>query len=160
MPSTYLYLNPKDRILAQGGKLVWRNLPKISLTSRQCYISIVQFGLTLVALDVDNRFMIKANIPAENYYSSDNEGVVLCSLEPTRVVAQRSVFQLSNESGYAIEIWTNDNYSSLEFTVLGFDGLPFAIGDTDDVDVVLRFDYPEVKEIQNNYVATMPKNLL
>jgi hypothetical protein len=160
MPSTYLFLNPKNRVLGQGGKAVWINLPKLSLTSRQCYLSVAQFGFTKNAAGVDNRFMIKLNIASENYYSSDNEGVVMCSLEPTRVVQPRTLFQLSNESGFPIEILTNDNYSRLEFTLLDFNGLPFAVDDADVIDIVLKFDYPEVEEIQQTYVATMPKNLL
>jgi hypothetical protein len=167
MPSTYLYLSPKDRITDPAGRAVWINVPKLSLSSRQCYVSIAQMGYMINAVTVDNRFIVKMNIASDNYFSSDNEGVVVCALEPTRVVNPRTIYQLSNESGDPIEILTNDNYTRLEFTILDAFGNVFPVAPpavfptfSDTIDIVLKFDYPEVEEIQNNYVATIPKNLL
>jgi hypothetical protein len=170
MPSTYLYLSPKNRITDPAGRAVWIDLPKLSLTSRQCYLSIAQMGFMINANTAEtqgNRFIVKMNIASDNYYSSDNEGVVVCALEPTRVINPRPIYQLSNESGDPIEILTNDNYTRLEFTILDAFGNFFPVAApaafpafSDTIDIILKFDYPEVEEIQKTYVATMPKNLL
>lgn len=160
MPSTYLYLNPKNRVLGLNGRLLWQNVPNLSLTSRQCYLSVSQFGIQINESNVDDRFVIKMNLASQNYYSSDNDGVVVCALQATRIVAPRTVYQLSVESGSPIEILTNDNYNTLEFFIIDSAGDVRLVDDADSVDVVLKFDYPDVEDVQQVYVETMPKRLL
>lgn len=159
MPATYLYLNQLQRVLGQD-KIVFQNLPIISRTSRQCYLSVDLFGIQFAGTNIDVQPIIKLNIASENYYSSDNDGVVICTLEPTRIATNVSVYQLSMGSGEPIRIMTNDNYNRLEFTIIGSDGLQINVLDTTQISIVLKFEYPEIDSVQEQYVATIPKNLL
>ena len=67
MPSKYLFLENTNRNLS-----VWNNLPTLSQSSRECYISVSSAKLIFEDVPLFYAVKLKIDLPVMNYASSSN----------------------------------------------------------------------------------------
>jgi len=75
MPSKYLFLENTNRNLS-----VWDNLPTLSQSSRQCYISVASVKLIFDDFPLFYSVRLKIDLPVMNYASSSNSIPVIAML--------------------------------------------------------------------------------
>ena len=82
MPSKYLFLANVQRQQSPENA-VWNNLPTLSQSTRECYLTIVNFKVTFHSTETHTSVNVKMNIPSANYFSSDNSNPVVAFLTTT-----------------------------------------------------------------------------
>ena len=75
MPSKYLFLENTNRNLS-----VWDNLPTLSQSSRECYISVSSAKLIFEDVPLFYAVKLKIDLPVINYASSSNSIPVIAML--------------------------------------------------------------------------------
>jgi len=82
MPSKYLFLENAQRNLS-----VWDNLPTLSQSSRQCYISVASAKLVFSGITYFYAVRLKIDLPVMNYASSSNGIPVIAMLSQERITS-------------------------------------------------------------------------
>ena len=151
MPSKYLFLSDAERDKTSTNAL-WNNLPTISQSTRECYLSLTEFKATFQGSKGDGLF-VKMNIPAQNYFSSDNSEPVLGLLdEPTD---NKYLFNKDNK----ISILTNDNLKSVKIILTDLENTAINISSVDKINLVLKLDYIDQEAMMNQVLLEYPKHL-
>lgn len=151
MPSSYLFLSEKQR-----EDFTWINLPTISQSSRECYLTVINCKVLLSAgSTANNSLIVKMKIPSLNYFSSDNKDVTVAFLYETKTKS----FTLEHEN--QISILTNDNLKSVEIILEDEDGdvIEDAETNVDSVELMLKLDYIDQDAMANQVVVEYPKRL-
>jgi hypothetical protein len=151
MPSKYLFLSDAERDKTSTNAL-WNNLPTISQSTRECYLSLAEFKAEFQGNKGDGLF-VKMNIPAQNYFSSDNSEPVLGLLdEPT---TNDYIFNKDNK----ISILTNDNLKSVKIILTNLENTAINISSVDKINLVLKLDYVDQEAMVNQVLLEYPKHL-
>jgi hypothetical protein len=149
MPSKYLFLSSAQR---SGYK--WNNLPTISQSTRECYLTVINCKIILssgsVAHDSVN---VKMKIPSLNYFSSDNQDVSVAFLNE----GQTKIFTIEHEN--EISILTNDNLKTVEFALEDNDGDAIDADDVESFEVMIKLDYIDQDAMVNQVLLEYPKRL-
>ena len=149
MPSKYLFLSSAQR---SGYK--WNNLPTISQSTRECYLTVINCKIILssgsVAHDSVN---VKMKIPSLNYFSSDNQDVSVAFLNE----GQTKIFTIEHEN--EISILTNDNLKTVEFVLEDNNGSVISLTDNDSMEVMIKLDYIDQDAMVNQVLLEYPKRL-
>ena len=149
MPSKYLFLSSAQR---SGYK--WNNLPTISQSTRECYLTVINCKIILssgsVAHDSVN---VKMKIPSLNYFSSDNQDVSVAFLNE----GQTKIFTIEHEN--EISILTNDNLKTVEFALEDNDGDAIDVDDVESFEVMIKLDYIDQDAMVNQVILEYPKRL-
>ena len=149
MPSKYLFLSSAQR---SGYK--WNNLPTISQSTRECYLTVINCKVILssgsVAHDSVN---IKMKIPSLNYFSSDNQDVAVAFLNE----GQTKIFTIEHDN--EISILTNDNLKSIDFALEDNDGDAIDADDVSSFEVMIKLDYIDQDAMVNQVLLEYPKHL-
>jgi len=108
MPSKYLFLENAQRNLS-----VWDNLPTLSQSSRQCYISVASAKLVFSDIPLFYAMRVKIDLPVMNYTSSSNSIPVIALLSQgtnnitSSGTTENIVFELIHAD--QIQLLSNDN---------------------------------------------------
>jgi hypothetical protein len=149
MPSKYLFLSSAQR---SGYK--WNNLPTISQSTRECYLTVINCKIILssgsVAHDSVN---VKMKIPSLNYFSSDNQDVSVAFLNE----GQTKIFTIEHEN--EISILTNDNLKTVEFALEDNDWDAIDADDVESFEVMIKLDYIDQDAMVNQVLLEYPKRL-
>ncbi len=81
MESKYLFLSVKQADVV-GNSLVWQNLPTLSESRRQCYITVANVVVVFDSV-TPSQVLVQMNLPTGNYYSSNNDEPIVSFLQPT-----------------------------------------------------------------------------
>lgn len=152
MPSKYLFLSDAQRDKTQTNA-VWNNLPTLSQSTRECYLSLAEFKVEFEALENVDGIFIKANIPSQNYFSSDNGDPVLGLLDEP--ATKDYILNKDNH----ISILTNDNLKSFKITLTNLENSVINISSVDKVNLVLKLDYVDQEAMVNKFLSEEPKRL-
>lgn len=153
MPSKYLFLSESNR---QGGldRPIWKNLPTISQSTRECYLTIIDFKIVFeTASIVNDSLNLKMNIPTNNYFSSDNSNPMVAFLDKTDTI------HCSLQKGNEIQILTNDNLRNIEFILEDNSGEEIPVDDLDFIQVMIKLDYLDQEQQTEQFLLEMPKRL-
>ena len=101
-----------------------------------------------------NGVILKSNIQASNYYSDDNESTAIGFFHFSTTHGTDKRYELS-ESGKSQLQCSNVRY--VEISPRLFDGSVIALADITGVALLFKIDYPEVGEIQGDYVKSIQK---
>lgn len=154
MPSKYLFLSNANVASISGGKVVWNNLPTLSESTRECYVSIYDMSVQVSTTTDKSPIFVKLNLPSINYFSSDNRSPTMRTLPFTN---NDDVFA-SNSGSPSIELLTNDNLKSIEVELVDIENEPTNL-DVLSVNLTLKIDYVDQKAIAQDYLSQIPMRL-
>ena len=150
MPSKYLFLENAQRNLS-----VWDNLPTLSQSSRECYISVASAKLVFSDIPVFYAVILKIDLPVMNYASSSNSIPVIAML--SQGTTENKVFELVHAD--QIQLFSNDNLKRAKFVLEDEDGVEIVLDADDRLDIMLKIDYIDQLAVTNQYIGEIPKHL-
>lgn len=151
MPSKYLFLSHSQKSVAGAS---WINLPTLSQSSRECYLTMVSAKLVFDTNAVHEGINLKMDIPVMNYASSDNDIPMVAMLEQG---TDTKIYHLP--TGNDIHLLTNDNLKNINITTEDNFGNVLTLAAGDSLEIMLKLDYIEQQDIAKDYLAGLPKHL-
>jgi hypothetical protein len=158
MLSKYLFLENANRNLS-----VWNNLPTLSQSSRECYISASSAKLIFEDVPLFYAVKLKIDLPVINYISSSNSIPVIAMLSQgtnnitSSGTPENKVFELIHAD--QIQLFSNDNLKRAKFVLEDEDGSEIVLDADDKLDIVLKLDYIDQAAIANQYIKETPMRL-
>ena len=157
----YLYLSDNQAVIG-AGRVTWNNIPTLSQSSRECYVTAVKLNVLFTAGQTHNDIVVKCSLPTMNYTATDNSEPILALLQSTRkpIITDGAgdsseLFDLNTEN--PIHILSNDNIKSFKLTLLQTD--ESATGAPSACNVLLKFEYVDQAKETENYLSEIPKHL-
>jgi len=158
MPSKYLFLENTNRNLS-----VWDNLPTLSQSSRECYISVSSAKLIFEDVPLFYAVKLKIDLPVINYASSSNSIPVIAMLSQgtnnitSSGTTENKVFELIHAD--QIQLFSNDNLKRAKFVLEDEYGTEIVLDSDDKLDIMLKIDYIDQGAITNQYISEQPMRL-
>jgi hypothetical protein len=149
----YLYLS-SDQATKGQGFVSWDNIPSMSQSTRQCYITAVRLNVvfTLAAPQSHSDIIVKTpSIATMNYTATDNGEPLLAVLSSSNSI----FFDLPTEN--PIHLLSNDNIKSFKLTLLQTEET--ATSTPVACNVLLKFEYVDQAKETENYLSGIPKHL-
>jgi hypothetical protein len=146
----FLYLS--DVQATKGaGFASWQNIPTLSLSSRECYITVAKINVLYNAAQAHNDIIVKGSIPTMNYKSTDNNDPVVAVLHSD----DNKIFDLNIEN--PIHLFSNDNIKNLKLTLSETDGTATAAPTA--CNVLLKLEYVNQSEKEEQFLMELPKRI-
>ena len=145
----YLYLSKSEAII-NSNVVTWENIPTLSLSSRECYISVASINIVFTSNQAHSDIIVKGTLPTMNYKSTDNSDPILAILHST----DSKVFDLNIEN--PIHLFSNDNIKNFKMTLTKSNGnaaTPSACH------VLLKIDYVDQEKQQESFLMELPKRI-
>jgi hypothetical protein len=158
MPSKYLFLENANRNLS-----VWNNIPTLSQSSRECYISTSSVKLIFDDVPLFYAVKLKIDLPVINYVSSSNSMPVIAMLSQgtnnitSSGTTENKVFELIHAD--QIQLFSNDNLKRAKFVLEDEYGTEIVLDANDKLDIMLKIDYIDQGAITNQYISEQPMRL-
>ena len=158
MPSKYLFLENTNRNLS-----VWNNIPTLSQSSRECYISTSSVKLIFDDVPLFYAVKLKIDLPVINYVSSSNSMPVIAMLSQgtnnitSSGTTENKVFELIHAD--QIQLFSNDNLKRAKFVLEDEYGTEIVLDANDKLDIMLKIDYIDQGAITNQYISEQPMRL-
>lgn len=154
MPSKYLFLSNADQSNS-GGVVTWNNLPTLSESTRECYVSISNMELEFIeSLPASpDQILIKANLPYMNYFSSNNDLPVLQYLITDNFAGYKPNLQTT------LELLTNDNLKRFQIQIVNGNGNLITEKAIKSINLTLKLDYIDQQAMTQQYLSQKPMTL-
>jgi len=158
MPSKYLFLENANRNLS-----VWNNIPTLSQSSRECYISTSSVKLIFDDVPLFYAVKLKIDLPVINYVSSSNSMPVIAMLSQgtnnitSSGTTENKVFELIHAD--QIQLFSNDNLKRAKFVLEDEYGTEIVLDANDKLDIMLKIDYVDQLAVTNKYISEIPMRL-
>lgn len=146
---TYLYLDD-----AQRSGTTWTNLPTLSNSRRECYLTLIHLDLVFDSTQTHESIVVRMNIPTMNYFSSSNNSPVVAMLD---VGADNKVYTVTTEN--QIHLLTNDDLKRCSFSLEDTAGVPITINGDDSLCIMIQLEYIDQEGMTNKYLTEQPKTL-
>ena len=146
----YLYLSD-DQAIIGAGRVEWNNIPTISQSTRECYITAVRLNVLFTGVQTHNDVIVKTSIPTMNYTSTDNGQPLVAVLHSD----DSKLFDLNIDN--PIHLLSNDNIKSFKLTLLQTDET--ATGTPSACNILLKLDYVDQERQTDRYLSELPKHL-
>jgi hypothetical protein len=146
----YLYLSDAQATKS-AGFVTWQNLPTLSQSTRECYVTAVRLNVVFTAVQTHSDILIKGSLPTMNYKASDNSEPLIAVLHSN----DSKLFDLPTEN--PIHLFSNDNIKSFKLTLLQTDET--ATGTPSACNVLLKFDYVDQAKETQSYLSVLPKRI-
>jgi hypothetical protein len=147
---SYLYLSD-DQAVIGAGVVSWNNIPTLSQSSRECYITVSQINVVYGSAQAHTDIVVKGSLPSMNYKSTDNSEPLVAVLHSD----DNKVFDLNIEN--PIHLLSNDNIKSFKISLAQTDGT--ATGSADSCNVLLKIEYVDQAKQTESYLSEIPKHL-
>jgi hypothetical protein len=146
----YLYLS-NSQATKTAGFVTWNNIPSMSHSTRECYITAVRLNIVFTAVQTHSDIIVKTPIPTMNYTTTDNSEPLVAVLHSN----DSKFFDLPTEN--PIHLLSNDNIKSFKLTLLQTDET--ATGTPSACNVLLKFEYVDQLEQTELYISQKPRTL-
>jgi len=146
----YLYLSNAQASKA-AGSVTWQNIPTLSLSSRECYITAVKINVLFGSAQAHNDIIVKGSIPTMNYKASDNSEPLLAVLHSD----DNKIFDLNIEN--PIHLFSNDNIKNFKLTLSQTNGT--ATSTPTACNILLKLEYVNQSEQQEQFLMELPKRI-
>jgi hypothetical protein len=146
----YLYLSDAQATKS-AGFVTWQNLPTLSQSTRECYVTAVRLNVVFTAVQTHSDILIKGSLPTMNYKASDNSEPLIAVLHSN----DSKLFDLPTEN--PIHLFSNDNIKSFKLTLLQTDET--ATGTPSACNVLLKFDYVDQAKETQSYLSVLPNRI-
>ena len=157
MVSKYLFLSESNRETYSASVVnpKWVNLSPLSESSRECYLKVINCKVIFNTSPSKDSLVVKAKIPASNYYSSDNTDVVVAFLHAD----DTKIFTIEHNN--EISLLANDgSLKNVEFVLEDNTGQVVVLDNvSDSMEVMFKLDYVDQDAMTNQYIGEMPKHL-
>ena len=147
---SYLYLSD-DQAIIGAGVVSWNNIPTLSQSSRECYITVAKINVVFGSSQAHTDIVVKGSIPTMNYKSTDNSEPLVAVLHSD----DGKIFDLNIEN--PIHLLSNDNIKSFKISLAQTDGT--ATGSADSCNVLLKIEYVDQDKQTESYLSEIPKHL-
>lgn len=146
---TYLYLDN-----AQRSVTTWTNLPTLSNSRRECYLTVSHVDLVFNNAQTHESIVLRMDVPAMNYFSSSNNLPVVAMLDAS---SDKTVYTLTVEN--QIHLLTNDDLKRCSFSLQDTSGTPITIDGDDSLCIMVQLEYIDQVGMTNKYLTEQPKML-
>ena len=136
-----------------GNSVVWNNLPTLSESRRQCYITVANAVIIFSSTQINNSIMIQMNLPTGNYYSSNNDEPIVSFLVSSDLAEYGLVFEES------IKILSTDQLKKIELKLLNPDYTEIDLANVESINVMLKLEYIDTQKQVMSYLSTKPSTL-
>ena len=147
---SYLYLSD-DQAIIGAGRVQWNNIPTLSQSSRECYITVAKINVVFGSSQTHADIVVKGSLPTMNYTATDNSEPLVAVLHSS----DGKVFDLNIEN--PIHLLSNDNLKSFKITLTETDGV--ATDTPDACNVLLKIDYIDQVSHTNDILLEIPRQL-
>jgi len=148
----YLFLSSNQADVV-ANSVVWNNLPTLSESRRQCYITVANAVIIFSSTQINNSIMIQMNLPTGNYYSSNNDEPIVSFLVSSDLAEYGLVFEES------IKILSTDQLKKIELKLLNPDYTEIDLADVAYINVMLKLEYIDTQKQVMSYLSTKPSTL-
>ena len=148
---SYLYLSD-DQAIIGAGRVEWQNIPTLSQSSRECYITVSKINVVFGSSQNHTDILVKGSIPTMNYKSTDNSEPLVAVLHSD----EGKVFDLNIEN--PIHLLSNDNIKSFKISLAESNGDVLTVA-ADACNVLLKIEYVDQAKQTENYLSEIPKHL-
>lgn len=147
----YLYLSD-DQAIIGAGRVEWQNIPTLSQSSRECYVTVAKINVVFAASQNHSDIVVKGSIPTINYKSTDNSEPLVAVLHSD----DGKVFDLNIEN--PIHLLSNDNIKSFKISLSTTDAAVLTVA-AGSCNVLLKIDYVDQEKQTDRYLSELPKHL-
>ena len=147
----YLYLSNSEAIKT-AGFVSWQNIPTLSQSSRECYITVSKINVVFSASQNHSDIIVKGSIPTINYKSTDNSEPLIAVLHSD----DGKVFDLNIEN--PIHLLSNDNIKSFKLSLSTTNTTALTVA-ADSCNVLMKIEYIDQLEQTELYISQKPRTL-
>ena len=148
----FLFLSTKQADVV-GNALIWNNLPTLSESRRQCYITVANAVVVFTSALAESQVLVQMNLPTGNYYSSNNDEPIVSFL----VSADLAEYGLAFEP--SIKILSTDQLKKIELKLLNPDYAVIDVNNVDSINIMLKLEYIDTQKQVMSYLSTKPSTL-
>ena len=142
----YLFLSSKQADVV-GNSLIWNNLPTLSESRRQCYITVANVVVVFDSV-TPSQVLVQMNLPTGNYYSSNNDEPIVSFLQPTADKVYEPLYPSS------VKILSNDQLKNIELKLLNTDYIELDVNNVDSINIMLKIEYIDTQKQVMSYLST------
>ena len=147
----YLYLSNSEAIKT-AGFVSWQNIPTLSQSSRECYITVSKINVVFSASQNHSDIIVKGSLPTVNYKSTDNSEPLIAVLHSD----DGKVFDLNIEN--PIHLLSNDNIKSFKLSLSTSNTSVLTVS-ADSCNVLMKIEYIDQLEQTELYISQKPRTL-
>lgn len=147
----YLYLSNSEAIKT-AGSVLWQNIPTLSQSSRECYITVSKINVVFSASQNHSDIIVKGSLPTVNYKSTDNSEPLIAVLHSD----DGKVFDLNIEN--PIHLLSNDNIKSFKLSLSTTNTTALTVA-ADSCNVLMKIEYIDQLEQTELYISQKPRTL-
>tara|TARA_B110000971_G_scaffold100552_1_gene103406 strand:- start:132 stop:575 length:444 start_codon:yes stop_codon:yes gene_type:complete len=146
-----LYLSNSEAIKT-AGSVLWQNIPTLSQSSRECYITVSKINVVFSASQNHSDIIVKGSLPTVNYKSTDNSEPLIAVLHSD----DGKVFDLNIEN--PIHLLSNDNIKSFKLSLSTTNTTALTVA-ADSCNVLMKIEYIDQLEQTELYISQKPRTL-
>ena len=148
----FLFLSTKQADVI-GNALIWNNLPTLSESRRQCYITVANAVVVFTSALTHSEILVQMNLPTGNYYSSNNDEPIVSFLQSSDLNLYEPLYPSS------VKLLSTDQLKNIEIKLLNTDYGELDVNNVDSINITLKLEYIDTQKQVMSYLSTKPTTL-
>jgi len=148
----FLFLSTKQADVV-GNALIWNNLPTLSESRRQCYITVANAVVVFTSALAESQVLVQMNLPTGNYYSSNNDEPIVSFLQSSDLNLYEPLYPSS------VKLLSTDQLKNIEIKLLNTDYGELDVNNVDSINITLKLEYIDTQKQVMSYLSTKPSTL-
>jgi len=148
----FLFLSTKQADVI-GNALIWNNLPTLSESRRQCYITVANAVVVFTSALAESQVLVQMNLPTGNYYSSNNDEPIVSFLQSSDLNLYEPLYPSS------VKLLSTDQLKNIEIKLLNTDYGELDVNNVDSINITLKLEYIDTQKQVMSYLSTKPTTL-
>ena len=148
----FLFLSKKQAV-EDNGVIVWNNLPTLSESRRQCYITVANAVVVFTSALAESQVLVQMNLPTGNYYSSNNDEPIVSFLQSSDLNLYEPLYPSS------VKLLSTDQLKNIEIKLLNTDYGELDVNNVDSINITLKLEYIDTQKQVMSYLSTKPSTL-
>ena len=148
----FLFLSTKQADVI-GNALIWNNLPTLSESRRQCYITVANAVVVFTSALAESQVLVQMNLPTGNYYSSNNDEPIVSFLQSSDLNLYEPLYPSS------VKLLSTDQIKNIEIKLLNTDYGELDVNNVDSINITLKLEYIDTQKQVMSYLSTKPSTL-
>jgi hypothetical protein len=149
----FLFLSAKQADIV-GNAFVWKNLPTISESRRQCYITVANAVVVFNTNAAPLQVLVQMNLPTGNYYSSNNDEPIVSFIQSS---ADDDVYEPLYPS--SVKILSTDQLKNIQLKLLNTEYDELDVYEVSSINIMLKLEYIDTQKQVMSYLSTKPSTL-
>ena len=148
----FLFLS-SNQVDVVGNALIWNNLPTLSESRRQCYITVANAVVVFTSALAESQVLVQMNLPTGNYYSSNNDEPIVSFLQSSDLNLYEPLYPSS------VKLLSTDQLKNIEIKLLNTDYGELDVNNVDSINITLKLEYIDTQKQVMSYLSTKPSTL-